>query len=187
MPHDHDDDHDPNCPVCNSDGDLQEAMQDFVDKMDRIATEHGHAVLTVPGDSPETSFTYTIGLAERGWPELVLYSLAPETARMMLNLVIERIESMGVMPEAGLTIDKAINWPVQLGLIAEDKLASHFVLATKRAQAKGHGDITKTSDGPSIAGLQLIWPDPAGRLPTDAGYDHQNFPQPLLSDKTKLH
>lgn len=187
MPDDHDHPHDPDCPVCNADGDLQEAMQDFVDKMDNIATEHGHAVLTVPGASPQTSFTYTIGLAERGWPEIVLYSLAPETARMMLNLVIERIKTLDVVPEAGMTIEKALNVPVQLGLIAEDKLAAHFVLATQRAKAKGYGEITDTSDGPSVAGLQLIWPDPAGRLPTDSDYDHQNFPQPLLNDKTKLH
>ncbi|AXK43906.1 DUF4262 domain-containing protein [Erythrobacter aureus] len=186
MPHDHNHDDDHDCPVCSS-PDREEAMEEFIEQLDEKVAAHGHAVLFIAGDSPSETFSYTVGLAELGWPELVLYSLGPDTARMMLNLVIDRIKTLDLQPEAGMTVEKALNVPVQLGLIAEDKLASHLVLATKRAQAKGHGDITNTSDGPSVTGLQLIWPDPAGRLPTDAEYDHQNFPQPLLSDKTKLH
>jgi hypothetical protein len=104
-------------------------------------------------------FVYTIGLSEtRKHPELLVSGLAPNMALVMISNLIARIAG----PE-GLPVDQPIASIAASGPVILKKIANPKSIAELAAQAlKADFEM-----------LQCVWPDPAGKLPWEDGYDRR--------------
>lgn len=134
-------------------------------QVEEAIAQSGHAVIVIPDGEGQVS--YTVGLAEAGWPELVMSGI-PGHATLVLNGVVRVLRESERRPKAGMRIDKAISVPVRLRAVDGAGLAP---IARKRAQRMGQA-------APEL--LQVTWPDADGYHPGDRRYDDVNLPQALL-------
>lgn len=139
--------------------------------LDAAVDRHGFAVVpvgyggcTVPGCcGPAAShpWTYTVGLARRGLPELVLLGLDPLAAHFALGWVAtEALAGRPVAPDRAVelrgTAIKVVAVPDEWVLTDPERMAAWFAARTR------HG-------GPSglPAVHQVVWADREGRFPDD--------------------
>jgi hypothetical protein len=111
-------------------------------------------------EDPEEWFTYTIGLPKtHGWPEVICFGLAGETAQDLLADAIAECEANGVSPSAGMELTEVIN-----GFRA--RLADASTIPDEYfGTAIWYAHLAGTQVPP--ARLQLLWPDKAGKFPDD--------------------
>lgn len=145
----------------------------FLENQDRVIAEHGHVSVYVGGDDPDRTYTYTVGLNDVGWPELICMTLGPDSSYMILNEVVRKLRSSERMPVDQMIVTEALNFPIHLISAPNDPQSERFTMARERAIRIG-----KSPE--SVTGLQAVWPDPDGKYPWEVGYDHKNWPQKLL-------
>jgi hypothetical protein len=150
-------------------------MREQIDNQirERIA-KHGWTHIGVfnteetPADEFGPPFTYSVGLTERGMPEIVILGLPPKMAMGLIN------DTVHMWTEEGVS---AFNVPVQgilkgmpvMYLEVEPEKESWYFSATRRF----YGDRVKP--------VQMIWPDEDGRFPWQEGFNPKFLPhQPLL-------
>ncbi len=141
-------------------------MVGYLDQVQAIVAQHGHAVQIALGDSIIEHFTYTVGLTPKARPELWIGSLSIHQAGSLLNDLVrneppDAFVHGALLGAARWTIALRIRGPVDMG-------AAQINVAT-----------CLYPDLP-VSCLQLLWPDPAGLYPDNAGYDQAGFPQRLL-------
>ena len=140
----------------------------------------GWAIEPVPADveasPPRPGCSYTIGFPERfGFPEVVIFGLTPVAAKGLCDLVAERLADGVEIP---------LDVPV-VGLLDNDlrcvfrtATVDPVLLATGAAWHRG-------SDFPLV---QLLWPDRAGRLPYEDGFDQRvRAAQPMFEPPPLAH
>ena len=139
-------------------------LSEFEQKIVDCVEKYGWFGLSVSprtgGEDPEEWFTYTIGLPKtHGWPEIICFGLAGDTAHALLTDAIAECENKAISPSIGLELTKvAKGYKVMIGdasAIPED----YFGSATWYARRAG------TQAPPDR--VQLFWPDKAGRFPDD--------------------
>jgi hypothetical protein len=104
------------------------------------------------------SFVYTVGLTSQHLNEVLVFGLPIETAAVILNeLGRRRIEGEVFPPDQLFSLEAT---PVKLVLksISAESAEEWLPMATDLA-------------GGPIKAQQLVWPDPAGKFPWDAGFD----------------
>jgi len=141
----------------------------FKREIDDIIGRTGWAVIhVVPREGEDDSpYTYTVGLAARGWPELAVSGFRQELAIAVLNDVAGQMMN-GAVFEPGQRIGEVIEG---FGLIVVD--------GTDQA---GPDTIWPGAAleryGPGIRLHQLVWPDMGGHYPWDDEYglpDHEQI------------
>jgi hypothetical protein len=130
--------------------------------------EHGWFALSVAprtnSDDPEEWFTYTIGLPKsRGWPELICFGLAAQTAHSILTDAIAECDAKKINPSAGLLLSNTLDGFDAL-LADGAKIPDHYF-----GTATWFADYAATKAPPDR--LQLLWPDKNGRFPNDPECD----------------
>ncbi|MDG4834181.1 DUF4262 domain-containing protein [Solwaraspora sp. WMMD1047] len=148
-------------------------IDDFLRRQEEIIDRIGWAVMHVlpTYDDPDitTPFAYTVGLTAHDYPELIIAGLPPEVAHGLLNDL------------AGRLYDKAERFAC--GQRISDLIAGYDAVLVEGAP------IDALLPGVAIARygrnrvrlLQVVWPDPQGRFPWDAGYDVDPDTQPLIA------
>lgn len=130
-----------------------------------LVHRHGWAVRHVLADamSARAAFSYTAGLAARGWPELIITGLPAEVADAFIKNAVEVQAATG---------------PFRAGDRSNELTDSGEVLFIAADDVSG---MTATSEiiG-AFSALQLVWPDSAGCFPWDADYRNSSASQPLL-------
>lgn len=139
-------------------------------KIEDIIERNGYAVLTVAGISPLETYSYTIGLVERGWPELVIMALGQQHSAMIINAVVRKLDSDNRIPASGMTITEALNVPIRALPVPTPWAKTSLLFANDRAEMPE-----------GVPAIQLLFPDPAGCFPGDENYDFKAFPQKVLS------
>lgn len=147
------------------------------DQMDRFLLDvtakimkHGWVVQGVFGTTPDESgrimsFSYTVGLTETKLPELFLDTISANQATPILNEMARRMrDGMPIAP--GDTVDLDYSVP--------------FRIRGPIDPAAAATNMARNLYGDQITVLQVLWPDPAGLFPGDAGYDEHGFPQRLM-------
>jgi hypothetical protein len=112
----------------------------------------------VPQPMALESCWYTIGLAGRGHPELIIFGLPPDVARPALHSV------------AGDII--AGRRTVRPGQHADDVLEGHqaqFVPVSEPERHLPAAALFYAGTGTAIRALQIVWPDRYGRWPWQTG------------------
>lgn len=97
---------------------------------------------------------YTIGLTQKGQPEVVLIGLPIALAQQMLNRLGHQVVNHGEELTPGVRLDLRDNGPMQLVWV-DDQSPLTVLTAMYGARARV---------------LQLVWPDKTGAWPWDAVY-----------------
>src|SRR5215218_3104506 len=78
--------------------DLHEEFEKLFSAVDEGLREVGWFALSIVGEGEGPDYTFTIGLALRGWPDLVIYGLEPDTAYCALGNAIQEWTKLGGPP-----------------------------------------------------------------------------------------
>lgn len=65
-------------------------MQRYFEQLGRLVAEHGWAIQGVMSNPP---YSYTVGLADAGLPEVVVMGLDPRTSQVVLNDVARNLKN----------------------------------------------------------------------------------------------
>lgn len=125
-------------------------------------------------DSPPDrryGFTYSIGLARRGWPDLIVVRLQPEVAHAVIESAIDVMEQGGPLEPATRYSDILVGYDVLTREPSPNAVAEHFGWA---------GWYYRERESPGFKALQIVWPDRDGNFPGEADYDAATYDQPLL-------
>ncbi len=131
-----------------------------------LISAHGWALQGVFGDTPDSMFTYTVGLTEKGLPELWLGTLSPRQAGPILNDLARLSISRDGLP-VGEPLD--IEWSVPFRLRGPVTIDDSEAFAAKAMYGEE-----------AVTVLQGLWADSQGRSPDEDGYDALRFPQRLV-------
>ena len=137
--------HDPRCEFFS--------VENVVAECRRKVAEHGWMAMGIFGSAP---YSYTVGMWQT-WahPELVIAGIDPAIAKGLLDNAVTLVEQGQDLTD-GIDRDE----------IAEG-FAARFRLVTRTVASFAVSD--RFYGGMSAPRLQLIWPDPSGRWPGEAG------------------
>ncbi len=149
--------------------------------MARGHRQHGWLVIDIPGDGDRPGFQFTVGLTERGLPELSVYSLSSEVGMHALNDVAQRLLD-GVHYANGETVPEVLDgdyrtqlWDVtwlQDPLGAAFQLYSTDAVRVRQLVVPDLDDRLPWEDDYAFADLQpVLFEPPNGRGPRRAGPD----------------
>ena len=129
--------------------------EEILARVNNHILDHGHAVQFVGGSESQQPFGYTVGRTLRERPELLIS--APFPPAVMGGILNEAVRLDDETPiNAGTTVD----------ITTPGGLVTFFALAISAKPM-----ITaRATFGPKLAGLQLVWPDDAGRYPWQDDY-----------------
>jgi hypothetical protein len=147
---------------------------DHADKIAWIIEEQGWAaepVRAVEGPEPRPPYTYTIGFETHfGQPEVVVFGLGGAAARGLLGMIADQHGGGVQLPVGGVFV----------GLLESDLPCALLTIDTD-AHAALFPDNVAFHGGTGFRMLQFVWPDRAGRLPWDEGYDERlRLAQPVI-------
>jgi hypothetical protein len=142
------------------------------EKLEDLIRSRGWAVVTVSG---RPGFSYSVGLAERDLPEIVVFGVGAEEGPKIIG------DSARTALDGGrLNMNEPLhgllnNFKAVLRSLAPDEIQLYLKAAWVRSSGK-------------MDAVQLVWPDPKGKFHWEAGFDEKFLHyQPLLgSDPLKL-
>lgn len=138
---------------------LTRMLQNTVDQIRELIAAHGWAVLSQEREGVNPPFSYTVGLAAKDLPELILVGLEPAIARSALNRTASRLA-------AG---EKLRNGQPLLEIIAGMSVIPRSVPPDVAERMMRFTHLLAMNKPWSA--IQIVWPDPAGRFPGDPQYD----------------
>jgi len=138
------------------------SLQEWLEVLRETARVHGWAVQFV--ESKTRPYAYTVGLHERGLPELLVTGLAPEPAVQMLNSVAAYLVDGG-RPVAG-------DW-ISIG-------RESTVVVVQVEHPEAHLKMAIAIYGDDLRALQLVWPDEQGHRPWCAEFSNGGVRQPVF-------
>lgn len=115
-------------------------------------------------ESDRRPFAYTIGLHDRGLPELLATGLSPKEALWLLNTFARRAL-------AGQRHAPGDQVSLPAGTLLELVEVEH---------PDAHMGMAIGIEGPDVTAVQLVWADSRGRWPWAPGFDDGNRHQPVL-------
>lgn len=141
--------------------------EQYLADMQAMIDKHGWMVQAVFAGNDQPGFAYTVGLAAKGLPELIVFSMPPGFARTTLNHLAHRMSTGETIPlNTRLTcvFDGADAQLVEANRELTDKFMYQALYRD-----------------PHYRALQLVWTDPAMLFPWEEGYGKKFvFLQPLL-------
>lgn len=146
------------------------------EKIEWMIETEGYAVEAVPADMTadpaRPGYEYTIGLpAATGFPEVVVFGLKPAAARGLIGLVVDALRGGTEIP---LEVDL-------VGLL-DNELRCRFAAVDLDRWGALFETAASWYRGEPFALVQLVYPDPNGFLPDEAGFDHRmRFAAPMLT------
>ena len=114
-------------------------------------------------------FAYTIGLHDRGLPELLVTGLVPKRALWLLNTFARRAVA-GMRTVAGDEVSLPAG--TRLELVDVEHPDAHMGMAI-------------AIEGRNISAVQLVWADGRDRWPWAAGFDNGQRCQPVLGTRAQ--
>ncbi|MGH3632822.1 DUF4262 domain-containing protein [Mycobacterium sp.] len=142
--------------------------EEWLDAIHELVVKHGWAVQFVESD--RAPYAYTVGLHERGLPELLVTGLAPERAVRVLNSVAAYLVDGGrPVPGEWISIP---NGPM-LAVVQVEHPDAHMNVAV-------------AFYGSDVRALQLVWADDNGHRPWCPEFSNGAVRQPVLGVRPEL-
>jgi hypothetical protein len=141
-------------------------FDDYLALLRQTIVAHGWAVQHVESD--RKPFSYTVGLHERGLPELLVTGLPTKQAGWLLNTFAKRMIA-GLRPAPGDHLVLPAN--TRLEVVDVEHPDAHMGLAI-------------ALEGYDVRAIQLVWADGRGRWPWAPGFDGGHRRQPVLGART---
>lgn len=151
---------------------LSPYYQDIKQNIDRC----GLHLFGIFGDAESPPFTYTIGFAAHGLPEVIVFGLDMRMVAPFLNRYYDEIVNQKTR-DAGPAVIQGEDW--------FNMPMSVVNVESGRADEFAHQAIYFAQDAgwkkPEF--VQWVWPDTKGKLPWQAGYEKEKFGkvQPVLA------
>ncbi len=143
-----------------------------IDKIRWVVETNGWCAEPVLGseDPPRPPYTFTCGFEDSwGHPEVVIFGLQPVAARGLLEMMAEYLDAGGELPVGEFK-----------GLLDND-LRSALLPIPLDDHLDLFEDLTAYHEGTNYRVRQFVWPDRAGMLPWDDGYDERlRLAQPII-------
>ncbi len=149
------------CWKCENPNGTTEAYLDELRRMMR--DHHGWAVQFVEHD--KRPFAYTVGLHNRGLPELLITGLDPLVSTGVLNSIAHMIVDNGAALAPAMHIDYEDRFLIEVVEVEHPDV--HLKFAVEIC-------------GPDVRALQLVWADNWGRFPWESGWSHGRRRQSVL-------
>jgi len=152
-------------------------MATIYQQAERLIASHGWMLQYVfpTQESEGPSFAYTIGLADQGLPELIVFALPQEIAHIAVSALIAKLREVkdGGTPVLGKT-DIDFNFPVYVREVTAQDVADYAVQALHR------------SDGQAKF-LQVCITDRHGLFAWEPGFRGDPTMYPVLGQKPTQH
>jgi hypothetical protein len=133
--------------------------------------KHGFFIMQVAGEPGSPPYAYTIGLAPT-FPELLIIGVSHQETAIILHRVVNQLKNEGAFFESGHTYTGT-------GIL--DELPCYFAQVDRAKYEDSVGGAILWHHNREFPLLQLVWPDPSGRFPWQAGYEERlRADQPLL-------
>jgi len=147
---------------------MNDFFAEYQKKIDAIISQKGHAV-QVTAQQDGLPFMYTIGRAEKGLDEFIMFGPIPAaTMQSIINGICSEFDKAGHRAEHGEIFSNANqNFRIDLAAGADQ---THMNFARARLESIGKPA--------SFDPFQIVWPDTQGRFPDEEGYETK-FVQPL--------
>lgn len=145
------------------------------DKIEWMIETNGWAIEPVAADAstspPTPAYAYTIGVRDlTGFPDLVAFGLKPSSARGLFDLVISALRGGTEIP-IGVEVVGLFDNDLRGAFARVDVAETGAMFATAAAWYRGE----------PFEMVQLLYPDPAGWMPYEAGFDAALAPsQPVI-------
>jgi hypothetical protein len=143
-------------------------VQEWLEAIREMVAKHGWAVQFV--ESERAPYAYTVGLHERGLPELLVTGLPPQSAARLLNSV------------AAYLVDGGRPVPGELISIAGGSALE--VVQVQHPYA--HMNVGVAFYGTELRALQLVWADDQGHRPWCPEFGNGQVRQPVLGVRVGL-
>lgn len=147
-------------------------MATIYPQAEQLIASHGWMLQYVfpTQESEGPSFAYTIGLADQGLPELIVFALPQEIAHIAVSALINKLREVknGGAPVLGKT-DINFNFPVYVREVTAKDVADYAVQALRR------------SDGQAKF-LQVCITDRHGLFPWEPGFSGDPKMYPVLGE-----
>ncbi|WP_343710249.1 DUF4262 domain-containing protein [Mycobacterium sp.] len=138
-------------------------VEEWLEAIYALVVKNGWAVQFVESDT--RPYAYTIGLHQRGLPELLVTGVPPPQAVRLLNTIAEYLLDGG-RPTPGHRITIA------------DGDAELEVVQVEHPDA--HMNVAVAFYGPELRALQLVWADDRGHWPWCPAFGDGKARQPVL-------
>lgn len=135
----------------------------YWDQVLEIIERHGWAVQVV-GSEPERSipaYGYTIGLAARGLPDLLVFGLDFKTANTILNNAAQKMIAGAFEQRTGALITEVASLPLKAQVLQPEQFEPFAMGARRHAM----------DAGAQVQVIQIILPDATGLFPNEDGCD----------------
>lgn len=135
------------------------------DRTEGLIERFGHAVIHIFPDLARglPGFSYSVGLQDLGWPEIVLTGIPPAAAQGIVNRVAQILVERGEPPREGEPFADILqgDYLVRLRSLSPAQVEANLWIACDRA--------ADNSREPPAA-FQIVYQDLARRWPEDPGY-----------------
>lgn len=139
----------------------------YTDTIDAGIQVHGHVVhFTL--DDHGVSMAYSVGRAEQGHPEFIVFGLNPKLSFDVVNATIQELDRTNRTPSDGAFV--VLNGMQYRFHNAYGAQATHMYQSSARLDRIGMH--------PMFDAFQILWPDTNGKFPEEIGYETK-FVQPL--------
>ncbi len=144
-------------------------LESFIEGRKALIKEHGFTLIGVfDPEEVDPNFVYSIGLTERGWPELIFIGdINPVYVEVILTDLIRLWEEEG-KPVLGKVDGIIVNYPLRL--VEVD--------AAEASEKYGY-QVRNFYPYQDIKFVQVLWPDKQGVFPDEPGYDNERS-QPVI-------
>lgn len=145
-----------------SDKEMQDRRAKLNDRIENLITQYGFTVMSIfaaeGDDDPSPPFSYTVGLGDKGLPELIVFGLPQEVAHGIISNAVDLlIDGKLKLGEPASEIGNLALFPQ---LIATDVAGDYIFQANHRA-------------GTLLPAIQLVWPDSDGKFPWEQEFDQE--------------
>ena len=145
-------------------------MEVYVERLRDRLTRERFLVQSVLGSAREAEYSYSVGLAAHGPPELVVVGVRPAEA-------VRLVELWG-----NYLLDESLILP------GETLGCGPFTLeAVEVEHPEQHLQLAVALHGGPVRALQLAWADSRGRWPWDPGHQARRAGQPLLGTRAPVY
>jgi hypothetical protein len=143
------------CDVCRS-------SEKFLKSVSRMVSERGYAIVASQDHDSQTPYTFTIGLAVKGFPDLVAFGLVPEQATPFIMDLAEGMLKDKVVPNEGAMVNE---YMTTFEVPDMARAHSYMPQAEKFYEYRGIACVGEQKI------RQIVWADADHKMPWQRGCD----------------
>lgn len=150
------------------------SLQEYLRRVHAVIASVGWDVIHVlPTHGDDAGFSYTVGLSARRHPEFLIAGSVPRPAKhSILNTIATRTAEQSTRYSHGQRLGGVLSGYDVVIVEAMPSDPQYPVGLRPSVACNLYGDDVRVQ--------QLVWPDPEGRYPWDAGYDTR-YLQPVIA------